>query len=361
MTPQVTVKQWVGSLCKGLFWRHVVNLTLLVDALLRSRKVGVAALGRELRVDTIPKYAIKRVDRFLGNARLDTHTVMRGLLAYLTRGRPRVVLAVDWTKVRHWSVLVASVVYKGRALPVAWAVTHPAALHKSQNGFEHAFFALLSTLRRPGQELVVLLDRGFRRVDLLPQLRRYNLRYVIRSGGNAHAVHPRYRGPLQGVITARGQRCDLRDVALRQWRPVCTRIVGLWEFRQKEAWILATDLDLPAYQIARLYGRRFEIEESFRDQKSHRFGLSLGLLKLRHGERLERLLLVVALALLLAMLVGQWAAERGRDRQYRANTERRKRTHSYFQLGLYYALRERWNPRALRHTLQRTIAEIYWG
>jgi hypothetical protein len=125
------------------------------------------------------------------------------------------------------------------------------------------------------------------------------------------------------------------------------RVVCLWERRQLEPWYLMTDLEDPARGTTNAYGKRFRIEETFLDEKSHRFGLSLGGLKVTRDERLERILLVTALAHLLAMLAGTDARKKELDRHYRANTPGRagKRAHSDFTLGLYYVLRI---PRRLR-------------
>ena len=52
---------------------------------------------------------------------------------------------------------------------------------------------------------------------------------------------------------------------------VCMKAAGM-----ADAWCLATNrTDLTPAQIVDLYGRRFTIEESFRDQKDIRFGMGL--------------------------------------------------------------------------------------
>lgn len=91
-----------------------------------------------------------------------------------------------------------------------------------------------------------------------------------------------------------------------------------------------------------LYGQRFRIEEMFRDQKDWRFGIAIGHLRLTRASGVERMLLVAAVVHLLAMLVGAEARRRRHDRTFRANTERKRRTHSDFTLGLFFATRMRW-------------------
>lgn len=92
---------------------------------------------------------------------------MGSLTAWVIGPRKEVMIACDWTKVRQWPVLSASVIYRGRALPILWAVLDLPQLHKSLNSFEHGFFTLLAQLLPRTVKAIVLLDRGFKpsRVD----------------------------------------------------------------------------------------------------------------------------------------------------------------------------------------------------
>ena len=63
--------------------------------------------------------------------------------------------------------------------------------------------------------------------------------------------------------------------------------------------------------------------------------------------RLERMLLIAAIAHFLAMLVGGHARRQNLDRSFRANTVPTKATHSDFALGIYYAVRLRWRFKLL--------------
>lgn len=103
----------------------------------------------------------------------------------------------------------------------------------------------------------------------------------------------------------------------------------------KQAWFLASNLDLPGSQIVKLYGRRFSIEEAFRDLKNPRFGRGLKEVRISSPERRDRILLVAALALALLTLLGAAGKKAGLDRTLRANTSR-SRTHSLFFQGSYY-------------------------
>lgn len=77
--------------------------------------------------------------------------------------------------------------------------------------------------------------------------------------------------------------------------------------RAKEPWLLAVSCSLDMLtpvEIVRLYARRMQIEQAFRDLKSHRFGCAFEDTLTRLPQRLELLLLIHALASLVAWLAG---------------------------------------------------------
>lgn len=332
--------RFIGWIFKGYDKRHVRVLGLIVAAAFSARKLGVGVLGRHLETDTAPKHAIKRVDRFLSSKAFSTEDAYRNIVEVVVGSRKFVPIAVDWTKIRELPALIAGVISRGRAIPIASQVMDPQRVYKSYNAFEKGFFTWVKSLLPLDISGVVLLDRGFKRVELTKWFRKVGLHFVVRQGGNVHIDSKRYKGAIGGLIKRRGESVDILDGKVRGYKPVEVRVIGYWDKGQKEPWILVTDLDLPLMEIVRLYGRRFRIEETFRDGKCVRYGLSLRQLKLKKADRLERMLFILALVEWLAMIVGRLAREAGFDRWYRANTERQ--THSDFTLGIYYCVKWRW-------------------
>lgn len=122
--------------------------------------------------------------------------------------------------------------------------------------------------------------------------------------------------------------------------------------KMKEPWCLATSLgDAPASDIIKLYGRRFTIEETFRDTKDLNFGMGLSATHIRSAERRDRLLLLVAVAHTLLSLLGAASEESGLDKYLKVNTVKR-RTHSLYRQGVYWfhaipTMREDWLARLM--------------
>ncbi|MGH8153443.1 MAG: transposase, partial [Rhodanobacteraceae bacterium] len=112
--------------------------------------------------------------------------------------------------------------------------------------------------------------------------------------------------------------------------------------RESEPWLLMASpgLHLNARQLAALYARRMQIELSFRDLKSHRYGQAFEDSLTRKGSRIEILLLINALAAFAAWLVGIACEASGID-QWLAPYRSKRRLYSVMRLGRE-ALVRRW-------------------
>lgn len=80
--------------------------------------------------------------------------------------------------------------------------------------------------------------------------------------------------------------------------------------RESDPWLLATSpkLDLTAVQIVAINARRMQIEQSFRNLKSHHYGVGFEASMTRTGTRLATLLLLLALATFVAWIAARTAA-----------------------------------------------------
>lgn len=104
----------------------------------------------------------------------------------------------------------------------------------------------------------------------------------------------------------------------------------------KEPWVLATSLPASsslAKQVIKKYSTRMQIEESFRDLKSTRYGFGFENAYTQGIKRIEILLLIAMLASLIAWLTG-WVAEKIKlHYEFQSNTTKNRRVLSLFFLG----------------------------
>jgi len=126
----------------------------------------------------------------------------------------------------------------------------------------------------------------------------------------------------------------------------------LYRRLHRAPWLLATSL--PHHRragnlIKRAYARRMEIEETFRDLKSHRWGFALRYAQTKNPKRLEILLLIALLATFILWLLGLATKARRWERHFQANTERRRNVLSTVFLG---------RELLRNHRLKLTLAEL---
>jgi hypothetical protein len=325
---------------------RVAAVTALVEGIVRGGRLSPATIGRVLPGRALPKHGIKRVDRLLGNPKMvgDRLFFFGAVARRLLRGCARPVILVDWTQAGDHVALVAAVPIGGRALPIHIEV-HP--LKKLGNAaVEKRFLCTLKTIIPTECHSVIVSDAGFKGPFFQAVLKQ-GWDFVGRIRGTTKAISSvgetiakeQFYARASTTPTALGsfglfvkQQIPCRLVLVRKRRrpgpkrppPACKEER---EMRQSalDPWLLATSMsEGDAASIVALYARRMQIEETFRDAKNHRFGWSLGDVRLSTPQRTAVLLTLAALAILVVTLIGMAAEQRGAHRAYQANTEKRR-------------------------------------
>jgi len=324
-----------------------MTVVKLVEAIIRGGRLSPATIGRSLRGSTSPRHEIKRVDRLLGNPKMsvDRVSLFLSIAHRLLRGAERPVILVDWTQACGTHVaLVAAVPIGGRALPI-YVEVHP--LKKLGNVVvERRFLRTLKTIVPPECRCIVVTDAGFKGPFFSDVLKR-GWDFLGRVRGTTKAVTATGKKISKEEFYAKAsitpvdlgafglfveQQIPCRLVLVRKRRrpgpklppPACKEER---ESRQSalDPWLLATSLsDGDAADIVRLYAKRMQIEETFRDAKNHRFGWSLGSVRLSTPARAAVLLALAAVAFLVVTLIGMAVERSGRHRAYQANTAKKR-------------------------------------
>ena len=302
---------WVVSVCQAsLRLSQAKTLSILVAAAMRVQRVSLANIGRAMQ--GCAKHQIKRCWRFCANDRVETADAMRGIVFKLLkkRSKKKLLVALDWVDIKGFQTLVASVVLKGRSTPIAWASTtnHVYDGHRSRNAFEESLLLVLRSMIPRKIKVVILADRGFGRTALATFCQRQGFGYVIRIQPSVTVRLHGFDGKLLDYPVYKGIAKVLRRVSYRSDGAVIQNVVIHWRRnlprKRDECWFLMSDQPGSAHQLCNLYGRRMTIEQLFRDDKSKRNGWSLRDTKITRPERLDRLLLILAIAYLLLCGIG---------------------------------------------------------
>jgi hypothetical protein len=329
------------------FWRAV-------EGLLKGQKLWLTALGRSLTGACSDKHRIKAIDRLVGNAGLQSSVpqLYAALTQLLLRGTPRPVILVDWTGADPgFAVLSATLCFHGRALPLFSRTFSKdrKCSPRAEREFLEAMVAVVPIGCRP----ILVTDAGFL-TKWFDAIRAIGWDFVGRVRGkrqlnfgqswmtleSVHALaahHPRdlgtglvsrrnpdkYRVVISGRRKLKGRKkigrngAPRRSTADRQRRSAA-----------REPWVLLTSLADSARVVVEAYGMRMQIEETFRDFKSHRYGWSAEDIRSRDPKRIDVLLLIGAFASVAMHVVGLAAFRANLQRGFQANTERRRRVFS---------------------------------
>jgi len=254
--------------------------------------------------------------------------------------RKEIVVALDWTEFDDddHSTLCAYLVTKhGRATPLVWQTVKKSELRGRRTGIEHALIERLHGWLDPDVEVDLLADRGFGDQKLYELLMLYGWDFTIRFRGNIRVEN--VAGVARSAndwVAPTGRPLILRDAKVTDDRFSVPAVVVVHAKGMKEPWCMVTShKDFTASQVVKRYGRRFSIEETFRDTKNLHFGMGLKATHIKKPERRDRMLLLVAIAHALLTLLGAASEATGMDAYLKANTVKR-RTHSLFRQGSYW-------------------------
>jgi hypothetical protein len=320
--------------------QHLNTLAVLICGIVGAQHVQFAQIANHAPIRARKNESlITRFRRWVKHKDITPEAVWlpfaRAVLASLAHA-PLTLVLDGTTAGRGCMVLMASVVYHGRAIPLLWTVVKGKKGHLPQA--EHC--ALITRLESviPATAPVVLLGDGeFDGSQLQAAIRTAGWEYVCRTGTNITIyAHDRIFS-VGDLPLKRGEAVALADVQMTAARYGPVLLLGIWETNQDTPIYLVTSLSDPA-AAADWYRLRFRIASMFANHKSRGFHIHKS--HLNKPERLARLLLATSLAYLWVHEVAMFAQARGWIAQFH-RTDRCDL--SLFQIGLramQYARRE---------------------
>lgn len=310
--------------------RHTIHD--LSMGLLNRGRLGLAEVARGMADRTTVRHRIKRAWRFGRNEAVTSEKATRGLARGMLSSDEETVIALDWTDLGDYVLLAAKVAIDRRTAPLAWAVMTKGQFRRGARSRNHVEEQVIWRLREvlSGRRWVLVADRGFARADLFRKLGVWGVRYVIRAPGNPWIRTRRYRGILDSLTRRPRRAVRYEQVLYHKTRRVPVHLVVTHEEPAPEPWYLVTNVE-GIREVVRIYRKRMWIEEGFRDAKS---GLGLSHFRMPRPERIERMLILVAVVMLLSILVGLDYRCRHGNRDPQLTTKRKGRTLSVFRLGL---------------------------
>lgn len=290
---QAKAIQTLSALICGLVGAQHSHLSQLVR---KSPRFGAKATSR-----------LKQFQRWLTNERVTSESFFlpfaQALLEALAH-QPLVLMMDGSSAGRGCLVLMLSVRYRGRALPLAWVVVRGKKGHFPCTTHQ-ALVAQVAPLIPQGAGVIFLGDGEFDGSELQAQLERLGWAYVCRTACNS-LLYCGEEGKLHlnDLYLPQGESLILRGAELTAARYGPILVLIVWEHPHKHPLYLVSNLADDEAAL-RWYRRRAHIETFFSDQKSRGFRIDKS--HLSDPARLHRLLIAACLAYLWLVYLGSRA------------------------------------------------------
>lgn len=355
----------VSQVCHKFFSQslnsiHQYRKKALLDmtvALTRGASLSLTSIGRHLPGPARVKHKIKRVDRHLNSDLMfsDIPSVYQQLVSRLTHSLSVCLIAVDWSGYpsSELSVLRASLLCDGRAIPLMSKVI--SSRYQNNSAVQNAFLDQMAVAIGKDKQVIIVTDAGFRS-SWFHHIRSLGWDFVGRVRGSLYfqvvgneewqmarditsSTTARYLGfgrlARNASRDCRGHFYTVHKRATgRKSSQRYPRTDRMYRKNAREPWLLFTSLmEYKPREIVKIYSRRMQIEQNFRDEKSERYGLGLRVSKSRGEKRLSVLCLVAVLYSIIIWLTGYYLESKGINRWFQANSEKSRRVLSYLTLS----------------------------
>lgn len=315
--------------------RNLAYLSLAVLCTLGSIRSGngrlsLSALARALGTPGTQKTRYKRLGRFLNNKHFNPEEMVPALVNVTVGARARglVPVLVDQTDIGGTPTVLAGVIHRGRVLPIAFTCLDYAKLRRSQNSLETALLTLVKASLPEDARPIFTADRAYGRYQLIQALNALGQLYVLRCKRNVVLWQDGRKCFPKDFHAGWGAPVRYRNLRYRQHGQEPVDLIVVRERGFKEPWYLlvppGSDATLPTADVVRTYRSRMQIEQGFRDWKTH-LGVRGLKLESNRAVRLARLLLALAVAYICLLLIGSDPSVQ--KRRLRFETLRRKARH----------------------------------
>jgi len=349
---------------------HKARLNALMQGVEDSshcKSLTLTNLGRGSKEKSHVKHKIKRIDRLIGNVKLQTEvkSLYKAMAEYIIGEMKHPIILVDWASVDNrnkYQVLKASIAYQGRAITIYDLVEYTDRPKKETNNSHDVFIEELSEILPNGCRPVIISDAGFtpkwfKRIEKKDWYWVGRIRGLIKmkkldsaiwqTCGDLHTVAT--KTPKELGIYALSKKntivCKLfiyksikKGRKQKNYNGTEKKVNPRSDYKKagNEPWLLAGKLPANyklAEKVVRCYRTRMQIEETFRDIKDPRYGLGIRHTLSNCRKRIAILLLIANLVLFIFGIVGRAAYESGINKRFQANTVSNRRVLSFWYLG----------------------------
>ena len=314
--------------------RHLITLAALISGIVGSKSTQLPHIAAKVPNGTKPESRAKRFARWCDNAHILEEVYFLPYVDVLLRhlALQTVVLVMDGSGVgRGCTALMMHVVYKGRALPLAWRVRQAPKGHFPED-LHIALIELIREVIPEGAQVVFVGDGEFDGTALQATLHEAGWSYACRTAMSTVATceGETFRLDTLGACSKPGTLVAFQEVQFTREAYGPVMVLSCWAKGYHEPLYLVSNM-AQAEEACRWYEKRFRIETFFSDQKSRGFHIHKS--HMSDVQRLSRLLIAACLAYIWIVYLGSLCEADG----WKPVIHRRKCCDlSLFQLGLRF-------------------------
>ena len=323
--------------------KQLANWIWIVVGLLQGKSPALSQIANFLPMHTQAESRVTLIRRWLLNWHVDVWACYEPILKHVLQGWSAVEAYVILDGVMifgdRWQIFRVSLQHGCRAIPLAWVVVPGKGL-TTMKRLKRMLERVKRLLQARVERVVFLADRGFRDCAWAQLCLKLGWNYAIRVACNTYITFADGRTDRIDAFVPPGCNRYFQNIWLTQDNKLLTNLSVTWTTdKNGQPEMVAVISNQIACRVRlREYGRRMSIEQSFRDDKSG--GFNMEHIQLQHADRIERLLLAMAIATLWCHELGEHVLQQGESARRQIDPGPTREL-SLFQLGL------RWLKRAL--------------
>jgi len=316
--------------------KQVTNWIWIIVGILQSQSPNLSKIANCLPMESQAASRVTLIRRWLTNPHVKVWMFYKKVLEHVLSGWSAVeaYIILDGVMVfgDRWQIFRVSLQHGCRAVPIAWTIVEGKGLVKVTK-LKSMLEKVQKFLKKYVKRVTFLADAGFRDCDWAQLCEKLGWNYAIRTACNTYITLP--DGTSDRLDNLVPENCNryFQNVLLTRETKLQTNVSVTWTTDKKgEPEMVAIITDRIACRTRlREYAGRMSIEQSFRDDKSG--GFDMEHTRLQHAERIDHLLLAMAIATLWCHELGEFVLKQGDTSRCQLDPAH-KRTLSLFQLGL---------------------------
>ena len=321
--------------------KQVTNWMWIIVGILQSESCNLSQIANCLPMETKAESRVTLIRRWLSNSQVKVWPFYKKVLEHVFSGwsSVEVDLILDGVMVfgDRWQIFRVSLRHGCRAIPIAWTIVEGNGLVKVQK-LKSMLEKVQRFMKRYVKQVTLLADAGFRDCDWAQLCLDLGWNYAIRIACNTYITLPDGTSDRLDNWVPVNRNRYFQNVLLTQDTKLQTNVSVTWTTDEKGQPEMVAVITNRIACRARLreYAGRTGIEQSFRDDKSG--GFDLEHTRLQHAQRIDHLLLALAIATLWCHELGEFVLQQGEPARCWVDPAH-ERTLSLFQLGLRWLKR----------------------